>query len=398
MLLTLTAACGRPAAISVIAITHVTIVDVARGALRSDQTVLVNGTRIERVDSASRITVPRRAETVDGTGRFLIPGLWDMHVHLDDARTAGQLLGWGITGARVMSGGLEETLTLRQQLLARRLRGPRLLGVGLALRGPQSTSDTGLEVIRTAEDGRRVVDSLAARRVDFIKVHEGLSRDAWFAIARAARQHHIPLTGHVPSELTPEEVSDSGLRNIEHLEFLPDRCLVLFDSTTRATRAALPTGCRPPDLEHLLQHLHRNGVWLDPTIGSFRVFARRQWPSILAGFADVARLIRQTGLPILAGTDLGSAGIVPGESLHDELALLVESGFSPAEALRAATVNPAIFLDLSDSLGRVDSGYVADLVLLEGNPLSAIYNTRRIAGVVHDGRFLSADVLDTLRR
>lgn len=205
LLLTLTAACSRPAAIPVVAITHVTIVDVERGTLRSDRTVLVSGGRIERVDSAPRIAVPLRAQMVDGTGRFLIPGLWDMHVHLDDARTARQLLSWGITGARVMSGGLEETLALRQQLLAQRLRGPRLVVVGLALRGPRSASDTGLEVIRTADEGRRVVDSLAARRVDFIKVHEGLSREAWFAIARAARQHGIPLTGHVPSELTPEE-------------------------------------------------------------------------------------------------------------------------------------------------------------------------------------------------
>jgi imidazolonepropionase-like amidohydrolase len=147
-----------------------------------------------------------------------------------------------------------------------------------------------------------------------------------------------------------------------------------------------------------LEHLHRNGVWLDPTIGSFRVFAPRQWPSILTGFADVAGLIRETGIPVLAGTDLGTTGIVPGESLHDELALLVESGFSPAEALRAAIWNPAIFLGAADSIGKVDSGYLADLVLLKGNPLSDINNTRQIVGVIRAGRFLSPAVLDSLRR
>ena len=398
LLLTLIVACSRPADISVLAITHVTIVDVERGRLLPDRTVLVYGTRIQRVDSAPRVDLPPRAQTVDGTGRFLIPGLWDMHVHLDDARTAGQLLSWGITRARVMSGGLDETLALRDQFLTQPLRGPGLLVVGLALRGPQSPADSGLEVIRTADAGRRVVDSLSARGVDFIKVHEGLPREAWFAIARAARQHDIPLTGHVPLELTPEEVADSGLGSIEHLEFLPDRCLVLFDSTARATRAPLPAGCGPAELEQLLEHLHRNGVWLDPTIGSFRVFAPRQWPSILTGFADVAGLIRETGIPVLAGTDLGTTGIVPGESLHDELALLVESGFSPAEALRAAIWNPAIFLGAADSIGKVDSGYLADLVLLKGNPLSDINNTRQIVGVIRAGRFLSPAVLDSLRR
>jgi imidazolonepropionase-like amidohydrolase len=368
-----------------LAITHVAVVDVERGTLLPDRTVLVQGRRIARVDSAPLVTRPSRAQVVDGTGRFLMPGLWDMHVHMDDAQTAGQLLSWGITGARVMGGGLEETLALRQQILAQRVPGPRLYVVGLALRGPQSPSDSGLEVVRTPEEGHGSVDSLAARRVDFIKVHEGLSREAWFAIARAAREHHLRLTGHVPTGLTPEALADSGLRSIEHLEFLPDPCLVIFDSTLRATRAPPPTGCGPADLEHLLAHLHQDSVWLDPTIGSFRVFAKRQFPSILAGFADVAQLIRKTGVPILAGTDLGSAGIVPGESLHDELALLVDAGYSLAEALRAATLNPATFLGIADSVGKVDSGYVADLLLLEGNPLADIHNTRRIVAVIQAG-------------
>jgi imidazolonepropionase-like amidohydrolase len=395
ILLALAPACRRPPAEQVTALMHVTVVDVERGALLPDRTVLVRGGRIERVDTALRVTVPRAARLVDGSGRFLLPGLWDMHVHLDDARTVGQLLGWGVTGARIMSGGLDATLALRQRSLTDPRRSPRLTVVGLALHGLQSfAADTGLAVVRTADDGRRAVDSLAARRVDFIKVHEGLSRQAWFAIARAAREHGIPLTGHVPEGLTPEEASDSGLRSIEHLEFLPDRCLVLFDSSARASLRPPPAGCRPPDLSRLVEHLHRNRVWLDPTISSFRVFAARQWPSILAGFADVGALIRR----VLAGTDLGSSGIVPGESLHDELALLVQAGFSPAEALRAATLNPATMLGMADSLGRVRAGAVADLVLLDGNPLADIRNTRRIAGVFRAGTLLRRAVLDSLRR
>jgi len=398
LLVTLATAC-RPSPAPAVAITHVTVVDVERGTLLADRTVLVRDHRIERVDSSPRVLVPRGAETVDGTGRFLIPGLWDMHVHIDDARTAAQLLSWGITGARIMGGGLEETLALRERSRADPPRSPRFLVVGVALHGPESfASDTGLALVRTADEGRRAVDSLAGRRVDFIKVHEGLSREAWFAIARAARRHGIPLTGHVAAGLTPEEVSDSGLGSIEHLEFLPDRCLVLLDSTARARQVPPPIGCRPPDLARLLGHLHQNHVWLDPTISSFRVFARRQFPSILAGFTDVARLIRDTGLPLLAGTDLGSAGMVPGEGLHDELALLVAAGFSPDAALRAATLNPALFLGIADSVGKIDAGYVADLVLLEGNPLADIAHTRRIAAVIRNGGVLSHADLDSLRR
>jgi imidazolonepropionase-like amidohydrolase len=322
-----------------------------------------------------------------------------MHVHIEDARTAGQLLSWGITGARIMSGGLEETLALRQGIRDRRFRGPRLFVVGLALHGRESyASDTGPALVQTVDDGPRAVDSLARRGVDFIKVHEGLSRAAWFGIAQAARQHRIPLTGHVPTTLTVEEASDSGLRSIEHMEFLPDECLPIFDSTARATKVRPAAGCRPEALERLFVHLRHNGVWLDPTIGPLRWFARRQFPSILAGFTDLTPLIRGANLPILAGTDLGSAGMVPGATLHDEMALLVEAGFPPAEALRAATRNPALFLGLGDSLGRVDSGYVADLVLLEANPLSDIHNTRRIAAIIQAGGVLSLSVIDSLRR
>ena len=397
LLLSLCAACQRTGRTSDVAINHVTVVDVTRGILFPERTVLVRGSYIVGVDSnPPTATLPDR--TIDATGQYLIPGLWDMHVHLDDAHTAGQLLSWGITGAREMGGELKATLALRQEIRDGRQRGPRLLVVGLLLRGPQSPSDTGLEVVRTADQGRRVVDSLAARGVDFIKVHEGLTREAWVAIAQAARRHHLPLTGHVPAGLRPEELADSGLGSIEHLEFLPDPCLVIFDSTARATHAPPPPGCGPGDLEQLLEHLHRDGTWLDPTIGSFRVFAKRQLPSILAGFADLAQLIRKTGVPVLAGTDLGSAGIVPGESLHDELALLVEAGFSTEDALRAATVNPAVFLGAADSMGKVASGYVADLVLLQGNPLLDIRNTRRIVGVMQRGAFLLRSTLDSLRR
>jgi imidazolonepropionase-like amidohydrolase len=389
LLLAFIAACSRAAEPPSLAITHVTVVDVEHGALLPDRTVILRAQRIVRVDS-SRVPIPRGATIVEGTGRFIIPGLWDMHVHINDAQTAAQLLRWGITGARVMSGGLDGTLALREQFRVDPASGPRLLVVGLALHGTQSfASDTGIALVQTTDGGRRAVDSLARRGVDFIKVHEGLSREVWFAIAGAARVHHLPLTGHVPTGLTPEEVSDSGLRSIEHLEFLPDRCLVLFDSLTRAGHTPVPAGCRPPDIVRLFAHLHQNGVWLDPTISSFRTFARRQFPTILAGFGDLVPLIRNAGLPVMAGTDLGSGGMVPGESLHDELALLVVAGYSPAEALRAATLNPATFLGAADSMGKAESGYVADLVLLEGNPLSDIRNTRRIAAVIRAGVVVS---------
>jgi imidazolonepropionase-like amidohydrolase len=148
----------------------------------------------------------------------------------------------------------------------------------------------------------------------------------------------------------------------------------------------------------LLHRFAENGTWLDPTIQSFRYFAPAQWDSNLAGFRDVAGQIRRNHVSILAGTDWSSfleeKGASPGGSLHDELMLFVEAGFTRLEVLRAATWNPAVFLGLAGSLGTVEVGKTANLVVLDGNPLEDIHNTKRIAAVIAEGRLLDRKMLD----
>lgn len=372
------AACAQSrSSVPAFSITHVSVVDVRAGATLPDQTVIVRGGRIAWVGPATQATLPRGAEVMDGRGKYLIPGLWDMHVHLDSAALL-PLLRAGITRARDMGGDLEELIRWRARIATGQMQGPRLVFAGPMLRGPRAAADSGPWVIRTAEQGVRAVDSLALRHVDFIKVHENLSRDAYFAIAREARARHVPFVGHVAAALTPVEAATAGQKSIEHLEFVPDPCLAIFSGTA-------PAGCGPESFDTLLAGLGANGTWLDPTIGSFRVFARPQWPAIFAGFKGLVPAIRAHKLGLLAGTDLGTTGIEPGASLHDELALLVNAGFTPAEALRAATLNPARFFGATDSLGTVEVGKLADLVLLEGDPLTDIANTRRVVFVMVAG-------------
>jgi len=380
--LVLTGTAPRPADPPLV-LRRVTIIDLETGRLLSDRTVTIQGDRIARIDSGPA-TTPSGAIVVEGQGRYLLPGFWDMHVHLgDDTARARTLLRFGITGARDMGGDLEESLALRAALRADPSSGPRLLIAGLALRGPSAPDDSGDEVVRTPLDAERIVDRLVGRAslpghrgVDFIKVHENLSPDAWYAIARRARLHHLAVVGHVPAGMTPEATADSGERSIEHLEFLPDRCLP----------GPGRSGCPSAELTQLFARLRQDSVWLDPTIGSFRVWAPAMWPEILQGFHQVVPLIQAAGLPILAGTDLGDRRFIAGQSLHDELALLVDAGFSPLDALRAATTNPVRFLNLGDSLGAVKPGLIADLVLLERNPLADIHATTGIALVVREGR------------
>lgn len=217
------------------------------------------------------------------------------------------------------------------------------------LEGPPTEPGDDNWIVHSPDEARQAVNSLSDRGVDFIKVHDGLARDSYLAISKAAKTKGIPFAGHVPASITPSEASDLGQKSIEHLEFIPKPCTVLFDSASRAA-PVIPMGCDPTALQATFGRFAANGTWLDPTIGSFRYFAPQQWSSIFAEFCNLAKQIRQSGVHILAGTDQSSfleeKGAAPGKSLHDELAVLVKAGYTPAQALRAATSDAAVFLGL----------------------------------------------------
>ena len=381
-----------------IAITHVTILDVRDGSTKADMTVLISGNRISSVGPSKDTPLPRQVQIVGGQGKFLIPGLWDMHVHTDgEARALRLLLASGITGVRDMGSDVAKIAESRRRVANGDLVGPRLLFAGPMLKGPPAEPDSDVWVIHSPDEARRAVNSLADLHVDFIKVHDGLARDSFLAIVETAKARELTFAGHVPVSMTPLEVSNLGQKSIEHFEFLPKPCLALVDPDTRATHK-VPPGCDREYLDSLLRQFVQNGTWLDPTIQSFRYFAPTRWDAIFAGFRELAMQIRQNNVQILTGTDWSDyfeeKGAHPGGSLHDELRLLVEAGFTPLEALRAATLSPAIFFGLSDSLGIIEAGKIADLVLLEANPVEDIRNTNRIVAVVSEGRLLDRKMLD----
>ena len=327
-----------------------------------------------------------------------MPGLWDMHIHFgSDDRALRLLLAFGITGARDMGGDVAKLTESRRRIKSGELAGPRLVFAGPMLEGPSTEPSNDTWIIHSPDEARHAVDSLVALGVDFIKVHDGLARDTYLAVANAAKAKGIQFAGHVSASVTPGEASALGQKSIEHLEFLPKPCGVLFDPAARAAHH-IPPECEPAALQATLLRFAENGTWLDPTIGSFRYFAPQQWPAIFAEFCDLATQIRQSGVLILAGTDQSSfleeKGAAPGRSLHEELALLVTAGFTPAQALRAATSNAALFLGLADSLGTIEAGKIANLVLLEADPLQDIRNTRRIVAVIAEGRVFDRKALD----
>lgn len=399
--LALSSARADSAASPRIAVIHITIIDLPSATLKPDMTILTAGDRISvvRPSRDKEDLPPKEIKVIDGRGQFLIPGLWDMHVHSDgDDRKLRLFLAWGITGVRDMGGDIADLADTRRRINSGELVAPRLVFAGPMLKGPPSEADDETWVIHSPEEARRAIDRLVELHADFIKVHDNLARDSFLAIAAASKEKRISFAGHVPASMTPAEASDLGQKSIEHLEFIPKPCLVLFESTAETSPRHLPSGCDPQSLDALLHRFARNGTWLDPTIQSFRYFAPTQWDAIFSEFRELVRPIRKNHVLILAGTDssgfLERKGDPPGSSLHDELALLVESGFTPVEALRAATLNPALFLGLSDSLGTIEAGKTANLVLLEANPLEEIRNTKRIVAVISEGRYLDRPVLD----
>jgi imidazolonepropionase-like amidohydrolase len=415
-----------------IAFTHVAVVDGTDSVARIDQTVIIRDTRVAAVGPSQSTPVARDARVVDGRGKFLIPGLWDMHVHtavVGGRAILGLYVANGVTGVRDMAGDWDTLTTWRREIAAHRLVGPRIVASGPYLEG----GDVPIPHIltRTPEEGRAGVDSLVKLGVDFVKVHGQLTRPTYFAIARRARERGIPFAGHVSQAVGSADASDSGQKSIEHMLAIPMPCTPAESIALRPrfTVQSAIGRCSSQDLAQLYARFVRNATWVTPTFTavyevaswpnrtvpgdslahylpeSLRHFVEQIFPmpdSIPPGADSVGRAMlakrlvqvatmRRAGVHILAGTDAPLRNSPPGFGLHEELALLVKGGMSPFDALSAATIEPARYLGMLDAAGTIAAGKLADLVLLAGNPLRDIRQTRRIVAVVANGRLIDAN-------
>ncbi|MBI1790480.1 MAG: amidohydrolase family protein [Acidobacteria bacterium] len=436
-----------------LAITHVTIVDTAGGPPRTDMTVLAGGERITALGKTGKVQIPRGVQEVQGQGKFLIPGLWDMHVHLASDKEAllPMFVSHGITGVRSMFDRLDQIRQWRKEI-ADGLAGPRILTAGPILDGPGSMWP-GAMIVRTAEEGRQAVANLRQGGADFVKVYNKLSREAYFAIADEARKMGMVFTGHVPAAITAAEASRAGQKSIEHLTGILAACSTeqselmqqLGEAATLQGPASYPVYVRinaraaetysGEKAAALFTLFRQNATWQTPTLTVLRAMASlgdrdftndsrlRYIPAPLQQFwnpatsfifkefatedfarqkqiyrrqLEIAGALHRAGVEMLAGTDTPNPYVFPGFSLHEELELLVKAGLTPAEALRTATYNPAKFLGLLDSSGTVDAGRIADLVLLDSNPIDDIANTRKIRAVVLNGRLFEKPQLDQM--
>jgi imidazolonepropionase-like amidohydrolase len=453
------AGCAGSQTTADIAITNATVVDVETGELQVNQTILIADGRIVDVQSGLG-GQPAAAQVLDAKGGYLIPGLWDMHVHsgYDYEWHFPLFLAYGVTGIRNMNIGGDSDFTraneIRRKLSEGEILGPRFFANGTTLDGfPHIAADP--VVIRTPEDGRAAVAAAAEAHADFIKVYDNVPREAYFAIVDEARRRNLPVDGHIPFRVRPEEAADAGQRTVEHGLGLALGCNPDYDAERDRYAAALDAAAdstEPFAVDiALFEHEHRlalardaaacesvidaylrNGVAACPNVMTYYTIVhlgemQAEYPSLhqipksrlddwaeippatlatiksrMAGSIEMyfmnARLLGERGVTLLAGSDAGEPFLVPGDSLHNELMLLVEkSGLDPLLVLQAATINPARVLGLDDELGSVETGKLADLVLLHSNPLENIRNTRSIRAVVADGRLFRRDQLHRIR-
>jgi len=430
-----------------LAFVHATVIDATGTPAQPDVTVIIEARRIVELGPSASISIPTNARVVDASGRYLIPGLWDMHAHEifgdwlpEDEKIIPLLfVANGITGVRDMGGDLEPLKKWRSRIASGDLLGPRMFIAGPMLDGPVPAFPSSAPV-KDAAEGRRIVDELKANGADFIKIQSLVPRDGYFAAADEAKKQSIVFAGHVPDAVRAVEASNAGQKSIEHLTGVFEGC-----SSVEAELMSKPRGpgrgrflatYDPTKAKALIALFLKNQTWQVPTLfweqGEWLIEQTNSGPDPLAKYAPPAwkdrtwpmftrdirkswstdpvadreafvqaefkmvREMHRAGVPILAGTDTAAGvRVYPGFSLHSELELLAHAGLSPMETLQTATRNPALYLGLADS-GTIARGKRADLVLLDANPLDSISNTRKIRSVVLNGRYLSRADLDRL--
>jgi imidazolonepropionase-like amidohydrolase len=436
----------KPSSDDLLILNNINVVDVKTGAILPEQTVVLNKNRIDSVGPTKTSRTPRNAPSVNCRGLYLIPGLWDMHVHLffgDWFPRAEQIslplfVANGVTGVRDMGSELDVIQNARNEIEAGRLLGPRILSSGPMLDGPKPRFPSSIAVT-TPEDGRRAVDDLKMRGADFIKLQSLIPRDAVFAIADEAKKQEIAFEGHVPDAVKASEMSNAGMKSFEHLIGIFEGSSPLEDDFLKGekTEGKFLSSYDSARASELAALLAKNQTWQCPTlvwerggnlidVTDFSKDARAKYvpaswkektwkkfinqvetefntddletrKKFIAKELEVVQLLHKAGVPFLAGTDTPpGVYIFPGFSLHEELQRFVAAGFTPLEALQTATINPVRFWGMEDQLGTVEKGKLADLVLLNANPLEDIANTQKINGVIVNGRYYYRAQLDKM--
>ncbi|HUA86937.1 MAG TPA: amidohydrolase family protein [Bryobacteraceae bacterium] len=361
--LALTLLLGWPSHAAIV-IKDVTVIDVVGGSAQPHRNVVIKGDRIASIGAA----IPPGARIVNGRGRFLIPGLWNMHVHLASASQFPEFIAHGVTGVEDMGSDFARVSAWRQEIESGKTVGPHIITSGPAVAG-QSPDGLEFPVLAAAgpRDARRVFDRLWDMNVDFIKIQPDLSADSYFALAEQARHWHLRVVGAVPLSISAWDAIEAHQSSLENLS---------------SVRKAVSTDA---EAIHFFEECATRGIRITPLL----VESGRTAPDHIRDLYRLVALSTRTRVEVLAGSGDGA-------SVQDELEQLADAGMTAGAALRAATIAPAQFLGSDDELGAIAAGKLADLVLLDANPLVDIRNTRKIAAVFSRGKYFSRPALTAM--
>lgn len=393
-------------------ISGATLIDGKGGAPLSDAVIVVEGERITAVGIRGKVKIPKGAIVVDARGKFVLPGLWDMHAHFEQVEWGPIYLAAGVTTVRDVGNEFEFITSVRDAIKSGRGLGPRMLLAGIV----DGDSPFALGIIRanTPEEARAVVKRYHDAGFQQMKLYSSLKPDIVKAIADEAHKFGMTVTGHIPEGMNAIQGVEAGMDQINHIQYILP---MMLPKDYKPVRGQVPTvDFQSPEAQSVLKLFKEHGTVIDPTMVIFEWSmhpASTPFVQFEPGAAKLPRElsgpINNTGVPAAAATRaqaildlylktvgaLHSAGItivagtdqvVPGHSLHREIELYVKAGFTPMAAIQAATIVPARVMKMDKDLGTVEAGKFADLILVEANPLDNISNIRKLKAVVTSGK------------
>jgi len=422
-------------------IKNVNIVDVEFGTVQSNKNLAIKDGKIKLIYD-DNLPTSDSVLIIEGSGKYLIPGLWDMHAHYHSnyRYSTYLLIANGITGLREMRGKMDTINYIREQSKLGHILAPDIYSSGNILNGEKGWMP--FKVVNNEEEVVNEVRKQVDEGVDFIKIYNRFTKDKYIAISNICAELNVPFAGHMPNDISYWEAIEGNQRSIEHqMRFL----INCSSDPNEYEKIAKEEGNEVEALNFLVDHfnkkvfdslatsLSQSNTWLCPTNIYWKNFYNRDNPEFInnprleympkniqlfwetpketlemkkdefaAGrnntifLVSLMKDLSDAGVKIIAGTDFPNPYCYPGFSLHDELQLMVEGGLSPAQALKTATYNPALFLEKENEFGKVDVDYVASLVLLDENPLEDIKNTTKIRAVFLKGKYLDRYKLDEL--
>ncbi|WP_420398741.1 amidohydrolase family protein [Flagellimonas sp.] len=443
----LLASCQIETSVDAIILSNCHIINVGTGSIKEHSDIWIKEDRIFRITPHDQ-NLKSKNGYIDASDKFVIPGLWDMHAHIVDYDWVPNMYtALGVTGLRIMHGGPERMEDINKNRIDGFYKGFEFLYSSPITDGPGETWP-GARVAKNPEEGRQLVREYHKKGYDFVKVYNFLDLKTFNAIAAECNRLGLPFAGHVPLHVTTEEAIQAGQKSIEHslgLEHaLPDPKMFqsgFMDMDYNAYVKAFLKAYDSTLKDNVLQITKTKNTWFCPTLVNLKSFILTKeqdslnkndsrlkyipkkeqdyWfgdvteegtPSYLAANeswaeAEIASFnlnlsyvkpMLDNGSKFLAGTDTSNPHIYPGFSLHDELQLFVEGGFTELEALQTATLNPAIFIGRETDLGTIEEGKLANILVLDKNPLENIENTLAIYGLVRRGQYLNKEELNQL--